>query len=428
MMAAWRAKARLAARHQASLPRLPEARATRRGLVSSLATLRVATVAHDALDSARLREATRLVRGETPVLDVRSEMEWLRGHAPLSSNSPILSDIERHLVGARYKEEGEAAAVSLGAALVSGELREQRVAAWVAWHRANPGGVLTCFRGGLRSRTAQQWVAAACGGEAPARLEGGYRQLRRELLRGLGFVAGNALLVVAGQTGAGKTALLEAVARRGASVLDLEALAHHRGSVFGAMASPQPAQATFENAVCTRLWQWRTDEPSAPRPLVVEGECESIGDVRVPSPLHAAMREAPVVLLRAPLEERVERILHDYVLEGPLDSERADEALCRVQRRLGMLRFGRLRALIADAFARHRAGGGVDGHRDWIAAMLREYYDRRYAVSETRDRGRVVFEGSFGDVAEFILAQRLRAFPVAQRTVGGDADFAGAAH
>ena len=204
---------------------------------------------------------TLLLQG-APLLDVRAPVEFAGGSLPSATNRPLLTDAERHLVGKRYKERGEGAAIELGNELVRDRVREERVGGWAGFCRDHPtGGYLCCHRGGLRSRTAQDWIEGEIGVRYPL-VEGGYKALRRflidELTRALDPAAAD-LVVVGGRTGSGKTRAIEALGGEsewegkggvGCSV-DLEGLARHRGSAFGRIPEDpdQPSQVAFENGV-----------------------------------------------------------------------------------------------------------------------------------------------------------------------------------
>ncbi|HIE54665.1 MAG TPA: tRNA 2-selenouridine(34) synthase MnmH, partial [Chromatiaceae bacterium] len=179
---------------------------------------------------------------DRPLLDVRAPVEFADGAFPSARNLPLLTDRERHLIGIRYKESGQASATDLGRELIDGEPREQRVAHWKRFIEQHPQGALYCFRGGMRSRITQEWIYAATGVAYP-RVKGGYKALRRYLLEELDrSITRLQPLVVGGRTGAGKTILLKQLDH----AIDLEGLAWHRGSAFGRHATPQPTQIDFE--------------------------------------------------------------------------------------------------------------------------------------------------------------------------------------
>ena len=184
----------------------------------------------------------------TPLLDVRAPVEFAQGAFPGAVNLPLMNDEERHEVGIRYKEAGQQSAIELGHSLVSGRLKDRRIQSWVEFANAHPDGVLYCFRGGLRSRITQQWLHEA-GVDYP-RITGGYKAMRRFLIDAIERLSQQArFVIVGGMTGSGKTDVIAALTH----AIDLEGLAHHRGSSFGGHPDHQPCEllaakaASFQN-------------------------------------------------------------------------------------------------------------------------------------------------------------------------------------
>jgi len=164
--------------------------------------------------------ADLLIR-RAPLIDVRAPIEFVDGSIPGAVNHPLMNDEERAAVGKRYKDNGQEAAIALGEKLVSGELKTERIEAWKTFAAANPNGALYCFRGGLRSRTSQQWLSDA-GIDYPL-VEGGYKALRRFLIDSLERCTSTLpAMVIGGRTGTGKTRVLVACER----AIDLEGLAN----------------------------------------------------------------------------------------------------------------------------------------------------------------------------------------------------------
>ena len=322
------------------------------------------------------------------LLDVRAPVEVTVGALPGAVPLPILTDEERHLVGLRYKEAGQEAAITLGYALTEPHL-PGRIEAWREVVAQGPTAV-TCWRGGLRSKLTTEFI----GGDQVARVEGGYKAIRAHLMRELApSLARYERIVVGGLTGSGKTALLEKL--RGTPdlrVLDLEHEARHRGSAFGRLAEPQPAQATFENSVAAQLLL------GSEQRLVLEDESRNIGRIELPDPLHNVVQTSPVVLVEEPLENRVVRIHSDYVLSlsstlGVSETRHyLSGSLLRLKKRLsGAVTDAALRSL-EDA---ERSGQWtqVDAHRGWITPLLELYYDPLYRRG-LKNLGRpVVFTG-----------------------------------
>ncbi len=352
----------------------------------------------------------RMFLAATPMLDLRAPQEYARGAFPTATNIPLLEDRERHEVGLRYKQAGAEAAVELGHRLVAGDVRAARVAAWCAWADAHPDGVIYCWRGGQRSAIVRAWLAAE--GRARPRIEGGYKALRQHLLALIDRVAPTLpLRLLGGRTGTGKTRILERIHRS----LDLEGLAHHRGSAFGSRITPQPPPAGFENALAIRLLELAA---GGEHPLVVEDESRNIGRLSLPEPLIRNMAEAPIALVEAPLEQRVTITLEAYIVAG-LSERRsvcrddafetfADwlrSALHRIRKRLGGARHQELVAMLEDALARHAATGDAHHHRGWITRLLAEYYDPMYDYQLRQKAHRIVFRGDTAAVTDWLARE-----------------------
>ncbi|MCB1675114.1 MAG: tRNA 2-selenouridine(34) synthase MnmH [Halioglobus sp.] len=339
-----------------------------------------------------------LFLSDAPLLDVRAPKEFSQGAFPNASSLPLLSDDERAQVGICYKQRGQAAAIELGHALVSGELRCARLAQWLAFTRQHPNGYLYCFRGGLRSRTVQQWLREA-GVDYP-RIAGGYKAMRRFLLEELErSVRGASLVLVSGRTGTGKTRVIARLARS----VDLEGLARHRGSSFGQLPQPQPAQIDFENSISIVLMQLlaRGDGP-----LFVEDEGRLIGRLFLPEVLRRKMQSAPMLVVEQSLAERVDVVIDDYIVDlgrryaalygaaGPQrHAQKMLEDLARIRKRLGTERYREVSAAMASAFEEQRRSGSLARHRQWVAALLRHYYDPMYDYQLSRRGGACLFRG-----------------------------------
>lgn len=350
----------------------------------------------------------RLLLNDVPLLDVRAPVEFGHGAFPTAVNRPLLDDEQRHRIGIRYKEAGQQAAIALGEQLVSGPLREARIEAWRRFTLDHPEGALYCFRGGLRSRIAQQWLAET--GITLPRVRGGYRALRRFLLSELErFDRYPAPLVIGGRTGVAKTRLIRRLRR----AIDLEGLANHRGSAFGRQPTPQPSQIDFENALAIGVLKLRV---TAESPWVVEDEGSNIGSLALPLPLRHAMSRAPLVVLEAPFEQRVEEVLTGYIGDlllaferhhGPAAAPQAFaahllSALGRIRKRLGGLRHRRIEQQLQAALRHQFEHGDPSRHRDWIAHLLAEYYDPMYDYQLQSKRHGIVFQGDRAAVLDWL--------------------------
>ncbi len=188
-----------------------------------------------------------LFSNNTSLIDVRSPVEFEQGAFPSAVNLPVLDNEQRREVGICYKEHGQEAAIELGHTLVSGTDKREKMEKWIAEIKKHPDAVIYCFRGGLRSKITQGWLREA-GVNIPI-IEGGYKRLRNYLLANLEEqVEANSFLVISGNTGSGKTEILNNLSTKGHRAIDLEGLANHRGSAFGEEATPQPSQVDFDRA------------------------------------------------------------------------------------------------------------------------------------------------------------------------------------
>lgn len=350
----------------------------------------------------------------TPLLDVRAPVEFQAGAFPNATNCPLMDDQDRAEIGKRYKQQGQDAAIALGLARVSGATKMQRVAAWQAFAHQYPDGVLYCFRGGLRSRIAQQWLFEATGIDYP-RVQGGYKRMRRFLLQQLEVLPGRIRpVILSGRTGAGKTLFLHTFQQQ----VDLEGLANHRGSAFGGQPSPQPSQIQFENALAVGLLR-KVHQGMAD--LLLEDEGRKIGSLHVPDTLFQRMAQAPVVVLEVPDAERVEHSYREYVEDAlqryiawhggdALQGQQAFQAywqasLDKIQQRLGGERYQHANRLLQQAFRQHNEEGGTAAYYDVVRFLLLEYYDPMYDYQLSRKRGRVIYAGGSDAVRAFLAAR-----------------------
>ncbi|MFP6873929.1 MAG: tRNA 2-selenouridine(34) synthase MnmH [Verrucomicrobiales bacterium] len=241
------------------------------------------------------------------IIDVRSPSEFIEDHIPGALNLPVLSDSERVQVGTVYKNASPFEARRLGAGLVSAN-----IACHLNGHLASKGRdfqpLLYCWRGGERSGAMATVLAAV--GWHPHLLDGGYKAYRnfvRESLAGL--VKGKPpFRVIAGLTGSGKTWLLERLEELGEQVLDLEAIAAHRGSALGEEPEQgQPAQKRFETLLLERLCGLDRN-----RPVYIESESSRIGCLQIPDTLWSLMKEAPVIEISVPRQARAAYLLNAY--------------------------------------------------------------------------------------------------------------------
>jgi tRNA 2-selenouridine synthase len=249
------------------------------------------------------------------IIDVRTREEFEEDHLPGAINLPVLNEDERHRVGYAYKQVSPFPAKRMGAALIL-----RNIATMLEHDFADKPKewkpLVYCWRGGKRSGTLAHLLNEI--GWKAQQLEGGYKAFRTHVLEELTAVPAAQFRVVAGPTGSGKTRLLKALQEVGAQVLDLEALANHRGSLLGDVG-PQPTQKWFETQVWAALHGF---DPA--RAVFVESESKKIGNVAVPEALMTKMRASPCVRVDTPDAVRV-RLLDEEYRDLLLDTPRFED-------------------------------------------------------------------------------------------------------
>lgn len=345
-----------------------------------------------------------ILRADTPLLDVRAPVEFQQGAMPGAINLPLMNDDERAAVGTCYKRQGPDAALALGHRLVSGEIRQQRLDAWLEACKRYPQGYLCCARGGQRSHITQQWLRDA-GVDYPL-IRGGYKALRQVAISATEEQVRKPIVLIGGCTGNGKTQLVQ----QQENGVDLEGLAHHRGSSFGRTLAPQLSQASFENLLAVTLLK-----KQAPR-WVLEDEGRMIGANHLPECLRERMAQASIAVIEDPFERRLERLREEYFARMHHDfthaygdehgwqaySDYLHHGLFAIQRRLGLQRFKALSAKLNVALAEQRRTGSTEAHFSWLVPLLEEYYDPMYRYQLEKKAEKIVYRGTFEDVAAWL--------------------------
>ena len=266
-----------------------------------------------------------------PILDVRSPLEYAHAHMKNAYSLPLFSDEERKVVGIAYKQQGKQPAIKLGlnyfgvkmAAMVS------EVEALLA-ASPDPNNKLLlvhCWRGGMRS-AGVAWLLDLYGYTVYT-LAGGYKAYRNWVLAQ--FTIPYQCKVLGGFTGSGKTETLHALQALKEPIIDLEGLAHHKGSAFGNLGQPmQPSQEQFENILAQLLFKIHTEHAY----VWVEDESRRIGLVNIPAPLFEQMRKSKVYFLDITFSERLQFIVSGY---GKFEKDKLMTAILRIKKRLGGL-------------------------------------------------------------------------------------------
>ena len=301
------------------------------------------------------------------VIDARSEDEFADDHLPGAVNWPSLSNSERALVGYQYQQVSPFEARKQGAVLVARNVA-RHVEANLMQQARDWRPLVYCWRGGQRSG-ALATVLDQIGFSVHV-VDGGYREFRRAVVAELETRPRQLnWRTVIGRTGSAKTRLLQALRAQGEPVLDLEALACHKGSVLGPWpGQPQPSQKRFDTLVWSAL---RAFSPG--RPIYVEGESRTIGRLRVPERLLEALHAAPCVQVQMPLAARVAFLLGDY---GHYVTD--IDSFCE--------RLDALRELRGNATVKHwQTQARLGQLESVVAALLIEHYDPIYQRSMRRN-------------------------------------------
>lgn len=328
-----------------------------------------------------------LNRTDQPLLiDVRSPGEYEKAHIPGAVSLPLFTDEERKVVGTAYKQESREKAIKIGLKYFGPKMVKmiEQVEKWMKERNApaefsvadngasthqpqdqhglepvfpgkRPALVVHCWRGGMRS-AGVAWLLDLYGFEVYT-IRGGYKAWRHWCLQQ--FTHPWPLQIVGGNTGSGKTEILQHLKGLGQPVIDLEGLACHKGSAFGNInMPPQPGQEMFENQLAIALHKLRHAEN-----IWLEDESQRIGDINIPMPFFSQMRNAPLYLLNINFEARLDNIVKDY---GRGDLEKLVNAIIRIQKRLGGLEAKNAIQFLMDADIRS------------AFSILLRYYDKWY--------------------------------------------------
>ncbi|PTD98093.1 tRNA 2-selenouridine(34) synthase MnmH [Pseudothauera lacus] len=301
------------------------------------------------------------------IIDARTPAEFAEDHLPGALNLPVLDNEQRIVVGTTYKQRSAFEARRIGGAMVAENIA-RHLAGVLADKPKSWRPLVYCWRGGQRSGAFVTWLRMV--GWDAHQLEGGYKNWRRMVVQELETLPrGLSWRVVAGPTGSAKTAVLAALARRGAQVLDLEGLAAHRGSVLGSLPGrPQPTQKSFETALFTRLRSF-----DAGRPVYVEAESRKIGLIHLPAALIERMRASPCMVIDAPRNARLDYLLRDYAWLGD-DSAHLQNALARLH---GLQS--------RETLARWHDWAGSGALDELFAELIDMHYDPLYRRSQAQN-------------------------------------------
>lgn len=299
-----------------------------------------------------------------PVLDVRSPGEFDHAHIPGAFSLPLFTNEERKVVGTAYKQESREKAIKIGLKYFGKKMVpmveevEKIVDNWQLTVDSKTV-IVHCWRGGMRS-AGVAWLLDLYGFKVYT-LAGGYKVYRNWVLDQ--FTKEYDIKIIGGYTGSAKTYVLKELQELGESVIDIEGLAHHKGSAFGNIGMPkQPSQEMFENMFAQQL----STMNHPPSTIWMEDESQRIGDVNIPSVFFKYMRTKPVLFMDIPFEERLNHIVEEY---GKLEKEKLVNAIIRIQKRLGGLETKNAINLL------------IEGNIKDSFSILLKYYDKWYEKS-----------------------------------------------
>ena len=257
-----------------------------------------------------------------PVVDVRSPSEFSSGHIPGAFNIPLFDDKERETVGIKYKKEGRSKAIIKGIELAGPNMH---LKLHEAIKIAKDGKLLAhCWRGGMRSET-MGWLFSL-GDIDTEILERGYKAYRNYILTALSEK--RKTIILGGMTGSSKTLILRHLKKRGQQVIDLEELANHKGSAFGALGQPpQPSSEHFANLLFN---EWKQIDKNLP--VWIEDESRNIGSVFMPDDFYNNLQDSPTIILLMKIKERLPRLMEEYSTYPP---ELLKESIMKISKRLG---------------------------------------------------------------------------------------------
>jgi len=327
------------------------------------------------------------LRKERTIVDVRSEGEFDAGHIPGVINIPILNNEERVIVGTTYKQQGQKQAIKEGFRLVGPRLLEIINETEKA---ANGKELLIhCWRGGMRSNNFCQFVGMA--GVRTQSLTGGYKAYRQKAVDF--FQSPFQFIVISGYTGSGKSEVLRELKRQGEQVIDLEMLAHHKGSVFGGLMMPaQPGSEQFQNDLFEEILQLDLGKR-----IWIEDESISIGRIFLPPAFWTIMNKSPVLNIVVERTIRVSRLVNEY---GIADKEQFLSAMVQITKRLGGQHFKAAK----EKLMQHDMAATID--------ILLTYYDKAYLTGMEKRKDLVLTSVDWNGTETDCFVKELIALPL----------------
>jgi len=320
-----------------------------------------------------------------PLFDVRTPAEFSKGHIPNAFNLALFSNEERAIVGTIYKKEDPKQALLKGLEFVGPKMR--LLIEEVEKKTKHKTVAVHCWRGGKRSGSVG-WLLGMAGFEVKT-IIGGYKAYRNFILNQF-YQQKLELLVLGGKTGCGKTKILHALKEQGEQIIDLEGLAHHKGSAFGFIGeAPAPTVEQFENNLFEAITSLDTS-----RRIWIENESKRIGRVSIPNGFWEQMKAAPLVNMTLPFEVRLTVSIENYSTEVKADLE---TAFHNIKKRLGGQNYQRALAYLAV------------GDLKSAGSIALKYYDKQYQYMLEKNKTKTIKYMNFENdepekTAQFLIA------------------------
>ena len=262
------------------------------------------------------------------LIDVRSPDEYYKGHMPNSINIPLFNNEERSIVGKNYKIKGKEIATIKGLEIVEAKL-DNLISKFILaekkyFNKYINNFKIYCARGGMRSQSIF-WLLSKLN-YSSVLLNGGYKQYRRKVLEN--FNKDVKIKLIGGKTGSGKTNILNILKKNNYQIIDLEFLANHRGSTFGALGmDEQPTNEQFENLIENELSKF-----DFKKEIFIEAESANIGRCRIPYDLFKKMKSSPRIEIIRSEKERINELVRTY---SNFPKEELMASILRIKKRLG---------------------------------------------------------------------------------------------
>ncbi|MGZ3900019.1 MAG: tRNA 2-selenouridine(34) synthase MnmH [Bacteroidia bacterium] len=288
------------------------------------------------------------------IIDVRSPKEFEQGHIPGAVSIPLFDNEERAIIGTLYKQTGRQPAILRGMEIAGPKMAG--IVAKAIEQAVDNTVYIHCWRGGMRSGFVATLLEMY--GLKVFLLKGGYKKFRNFVLES--FNQTHNVLLLSGNTGSGKTYILKKLAQSGQQVVDLEGLANHKGSAFGALGEkPQPTQEQFENELSVQLIRYNKDNP-----VWLEDESRMVGKIVLPPGLWEQMRSANVIYIKLTFEERLKHIVKEY---GRFPKEQLEVSIIKITKRLG------------NEQSKNAIAALNEGDMNTALGICLHYYDKTYS-------------------------------------------------